>query len=87
MMHIIELDGRGWLAVHPLWCPGNLLECPVTQVCRNLSCAPKTGRFWCSAELKGEQYQLRLGDPCPPEIQGTSRRTGYAFTPKRTRPQ
>jgi hypothetical protein len=87
MQHIVELDNVGWSVNHPLWCSGNLLDCPVTQLCQNMPKPPKTGRYWGSAEVKGDRYILNLGEAVPMEIQGTSRRTSYHFTPKGVRPQ
>jgi hypothetical protein len=84
--HIIELDKVGWMVTHPLRCPGNLLECEVTQLCREMASSPAIGRFWCYAEKRGNQVWLRIGDQIPPEIQGTSRRTGYHFVPNKIRP-
>jgi hypothetical protein len=87
MDHIVELDKIGWSVNHPLWCGGNLLDCPMTQLCQAISTPPKVGRFWGSAVRKGQNYHLELGDVVPMEIQGTSRRTAYHFASKKTRPQ
>lgn len=84
--HIVELDRLGWMVIHPLWCPGNLLKCPVTQLCRDLESAPRTGRFWGRAESAKDRYTLKLGEPVPPDIHGTSRRTGYHFQKSTPRP-
>lgn len=84
--HILELDERGWMVIHPLRCPGNLLECEVTQVCREMTSSPASGRFWVYAEKRGNQIGLQLGERVPPEIQGTTRRTGYRFMGSKQRP-
>lgn len=84
--HIIELDKLGWMVIHPLRCPGNLLECEVTQLCREMTEPPVTGRFWCYAESRGNQWMLRLGESVPSVIQGTTRRTGHSFVPHKKRP-
>lgn len=84
--HILEMDQRGWMVIHPLRCPGNLLECPVTQICRQMTAPPATGRFWAAAEAVNSQYKLVIGERVPPEIEGTSRRTGYRFVPDKKRP-
>lgn len=89
--HLIELDRTGWLVIHPLRCPGNLLECQVTQLCREMTglqdAGGVPGRFWAYTEQRGNQVTLKIEkDPVPPEVQGTSRRTGYRFMPNRMRP-
>jgi len=85
--HIAEFTERGWDLIHPLNCPANLLECPVTELCRDLRAAPKTGRFWADAVRRGKEHKLVLGDPVPRDIQGTSRKTGHHFTQVKMRPR
>jgi len=88
MEHIIELDQRGWMLIHPLWCPGNLLKCPATQLARQYDHAPKTGRFWCHFEPVKGNYVLKISnEEVPRHVQGTSRRTGYSYQRVTPRPE
>jgi hypothetical protein len=87
MDHIADFNDIGWDINHPLWCPGNLLDCPVTQLCRNMTRAPAAGRFWARAVTVKDHYELELGEAVPREIQGTSRRTAYHFATRKVRPQ
>lgn len=84
--HIAEFDQRGWMLIHPLRCPGMLLDCEVTQLCQQLQYAPAIGRFWAYADAKNNSFTLRLGEPVPREIEGTSRRTGYSYHSGNKRP-
>lgn len=88
--HIAETDNVGWSVIHPIRCPGNLLECPVTQIFREMTgledAGGVAGRFWAYTEQKGNQVVLVLGDRVPLEVQGTSKKTGHTFLPSRKRP-
>jgi len=83
--HIVEFTRTGWELNHTLACPGNLLDCPLTEACRDLAGPPRIGRFWAGISRKKPETII-LGEECPAVIHGTSRITRWHFSPDKKRP-
>lgn len=91
--HIIELDDKGWMSIHPVRCSGSLLECVITQLCREMPGPPEKkdgspvlGRFWAYPEKQGNRVFLHFGAKVSPVIEGTSRRIGDSYRGTTRRP-
>lgn len=79
--HIITCDAHGWSLVHTLACPGDLLQCEMTHILRQLQEPPVVGRYeaWFKNRRDGS-LQLVIGPELPRDVPDpTSRRTGHIW--------